>query len=403
MICSAVLGRRLWIGGAAWVVVAAAMMLGLGGAQLVAQAPVQAQAAQTTQAQGIAGTWQGTMQFRDGVRIVLKISKGSSGIGGVWKGELYNIDSGNASAIPSIALQGTDVRFAIASIEANYAGTLSADGASMAGTWTQGSGSYVLNLVHVNDEAAWPIPEPDKPMALDADPTYDVVTIKPSDPNDGNRGFQTRGRHVRAANETMNDMISFAWGIHVKQIVGGPAWMSTDHYFVDGVPDVPGEPNLTQFRLMIRKVLADRFGLKLHSEKRELLVYALTVAKGGPKLTKSLGNPNGPPNDDFSTSAWMKETNTTMGEYAKAMQYVLDRPVVDQTGLEGRWDFMLKWTPDESQFTAIGARIAPPSNDPNAAPGLFTAIQEQIGLKLVATKAMVDVLVIDKVERPSAN
>ena len=77
--------------------------------------------------------------------------------------------------------------------------------------------------------------------------------------------------------------------------------------------------------------------------------------------------------------------------------------MVDQTGLEGRWDFMLKWTPDESQFTAIGARIAPPSNDPNAAPGLFTAIQEQIGLKLVATKAMVDVLVIDKVERPSAN
>ena len=86
-------------------------------------------------------------------------------------------------------------------------------------------------------------------------------------------------------------------------------------------------------------------------------MYALTVAKGGPKLTKSLGNPNGPPNDNFSTSAYMKETNTTMGEYAKAMQYVLDRPVVDQTGLKGRWDFLLKWTPDESQFTAIGAKI----------------------------------------------
>ena len=82
-----------------------------------------------------------------------------------------------------------------------------------------------------------------------------------------NRGFQTRGRHIRAANETMNDMISFGWGIHVKQIVGGPAWLSTDHYFVDGVPDVPGEPNLTQFRSMIRKVLADRFGLKVHSEQ----------------------------------------------------------------------------------------------------------------------------------------
>lgn len=246
-------------------------------------------------------------------------------------------------------------------------------------------------------------PAPIRTMAADADPTYEVVTIKPSDPNDRNYGFQTDGRQVRVANETVDFMIAFAYGIHVKQIVGAPAWFSTDHYFVDGVPDAPGEPNLPQFRSMIRKVLADRFGLKVHSEKRELSVYALTVAKGGPKLTKSLGNPNGPPNDDFSTSAWMKETNTTMGEYAKAMQYVLDRPVVDQTGLEGRWNFLLKWTPDESQFTTIGARIPPPSDDPNAPPGLFTAIQEQIGLKLEAVKAAADVIVIDHVERPSAN
>ena len=353
--------------------------------------------------QDIAGTWQGTMQFRDGVRIVLKISKGGGGGGGGWKGELYSIDSGDASAIPSIAVQGAEVRFAIASIEASYAGKLSDDGASMAGMWTQGSGSYALNLARVSGDAAWAIPEPDKPMALDADPAYEVVTIKPSDPNDGSRGFQTRGRHIRAANETVNDMISFAWGIHVKQIVGGPAWFGTDHYFVDGVPDVPGEPDLTQFRSMIRKVLADRFGLKVHDEKRELSVYALTVAKGGPKLTKSLGNPNGPPDDNFSTSAYMKETNTTMGEFAKAMQYVLDRPVVDQTALEGRWDFLLKWAPDESQFTALGYKIPPPTENPNAPPGLFAAIQEQIGLKLEAVKAQAEVLVVDKVERPSAN
>lgn len=396
MMCRTDLGRGSWASRAGWVVVVGAMLLGLG------NAPVGAQTAQ-----GIAGTWQGTMQVGRAMRIVLKISKadGAANNGG-WKGVLYSIDSGDGSegmVIPSITLQGGTLKFAIAAIEGRYEGTLSADGASMAGMWTQGSGTYALNLVRVTGEAAWAIPEPDKPMALDADPTYEVVTIKPSDPNDGNRGFQTRGRHIRAANETVNDMISFAWGIHVKQIAGGPAWFSTDHYFVDGVPDAPGEPNLTQFRSMIRKVLADRFGLKVHSEKRELSVYALTVAKGGPKLTKSLGNPNGPPNDNFSTSAYMKETNTTMGEYAKAMQYVLDRPVVDQTGLEGRWDFLLKWTPDESQFTAIGARIPPPSGDTNAPPGLFTAIQEQIGLKLDAVKAPADVLVVDHVERPSAN
>jgi uncharacterized protein (TIGR03435 family) len=368
------------------------MILAVGSAPLAAQT-----------AQDIAGTWQGTMQVGQAMRVVVKISKAGTGAGAGLKGELYSIDSGDAEVIPSITLRGSDVRFALASNEASYAGKLSDDGASIAGTFTQDSRSYALNLVRVTGDAAWAIPETEKMMAKDADPAYDVVTIKPSDPNDGGRGFQTRGRHMRAANETVNDMISFGWGIHVKQIVGGPAWLSTDHYFVDGVPDVPGEPNLTQFRSMIRKVLADRFGLKLHSEKRELSVYALTVAKGGPKLTKSLGNPNGPPDDNFSTSAYMKETNTKMGEYAKAMQYVVDRPVVDQTGLEGRWDFMVKWTPDESQFTAIGARIPAPSNDPNAAPGLFTAIQEQLGLKLEAVKAQADVLVIDHVERPSAN
>jgi uncharacterized protein (TIGR03435 family) len=364
--------------------------------------PAASQTARDTR--DIAGTWQGTIQLGRTMRIVVKISKAA---GGGWRGVLYSIDGSNAaegSAIPSIVLQGTDLKFDIASIEGRYEGKLSVAGGSILGVWTQGSGSVALNLTRATDEAAWAIPEPDKAMAVDADPAYEVVTIKPSDPTDRGRGFQTRGRHVRAANESVNDMISFAYGVHTKQIVGGPAWFSTDHYFVDGVPDVPGEPNLAQFRSIIRKVLADRFGLRVHNEKKELSVYALMVAKGGPKMTRSVGNPNGPPDDNFSTSAWLKETDTTMADFAKAMQMtVLDRPVVDQTGLEGRWDFLLKWTPDESQFTAIGVRIQPRGDDPSAPPGLFTAIQEQIGLRLEAVKAPTDVLVVDSVERPSEN
>jgi uncharacterized protein (TIGR03435 family) len=96
----------------------------------------------------------------------------------------------------------------------------------------------------------------------------------------------------------------------------------------------------------------------------------------------------------------MKETNTTMTEFTKALQYVLDRPVVDHTGLTGRWDFRVQWTPDESQF---GGMVPPPSGNPSAAPGLFTAIQEQVGLKLELVKALAEVLVVDHVEKPSAN
>jgi uncharacterized protein (TIGR03435 family) len=151
---------------------------------------------------------------------------------------------------------------------------------------------------------------------------------------------------------------------------------------------------------MTQKLLADRFNLKFHYEQRELSVYALTVGKAGPKMTRSLGNPEGPPDDEFSRSAWMKETNTTMAEFTKALQYVLERPVVDHTGLTGRWDFRVQWTPDESQFGGI---VPSSSGNPNAAPGLFTAIQEQVGLKLELVKALAEVLVIDHVEKPSAN
>ena len=97
-------------------------------------------------------------------------------------------------------------------------------------------------------------------------------------------------------------------------------------------------------------------------------------------------------------------TNATMGDFAGVLQAaVLDRPVVDQTGLQGRFDFPLKWTPDESQFGGMGMKIPPPSENADAPPGLFTAIQEQIGLKLESTKAPVEVLVIDHIEKPSEN
>jgi uncharacterized protein (TIGR03435 family) len=146
---------------------------------------------------------------------------------------------------------------------------------------------------------------------------------------------------------------------------------------------------------MYQKLLADRFNLKLHREKRGLSVYAITVAKNGPKLAKSLGDPKGLPDQ---TGNWngalngIRFTNNSMGDFALMMDYLLDKPVVDQTGLAGKFDFFLRWTSEEAQVS-----------DPNAPPGLFTAIQEQLGLKLEPVKAPADVLVIDQVEKPSAN
>jgi uncharacterized protein (TIGR03435 family) len=142
-------------------------------------------------------------------------------------------------------------------------------------------------------------------------------------------------------------------------------------------------------------VLAERFGLKLHHEQREMPVFALTVAKGRPKLTPSTSDPNGLPNQHGNRGVgWQmyQYRNTSMPELALELLSSVDRPSVDQTGLKGRYDFQLKWLTDESH-----------ASDPDAPPGLFTAIQEQIGLKLEPMKALAEVLMVDKVERPGAN
>jgi uncharacterized protein (TIGR03435 family) len=234
-----------------------------------------------------------------------------------------------------------------------------------------------------------------KMMAADAHPSYEVATIKPSDPEDGSSGFHSMGHRLFTENEPMEQLIAFAYGIHPKQIVDGPEWFSKDRWNIEGVPDVEGAPSVEQMREMLQKLLAERFGLKFHRAQRELPIYAITVAKGGPKLAVSKSDPNGV-RDQTSNGNGVEQTyrftNNSIADFADGMQEFLDRPVVDETGLKGKFDFMLEWTVDGSV-----------SNDPKAPPGLFTAVQEQLGLKIEATKGPAEVLVIDHVERPSAN
>jgi uncharacterized protein (TIGR03435 family) len=350
-------------------------------------------------AQDIAGTWQGSIEAGKPQRIVVKITKDPTAAG--WQGMVYSLDTSMASegrATTQMSLQGTDLRFAIAPIDSSYQGKLSSDGATLTGTWTQSGTAHPLTLARVNPDAAWEIPRPDAMMAKDADPDWEVVSVKAHDPNDPNnaQAMTTKGRQVIISNRPLVGMLLFAYGMHKKEIAGAPGWMETERWDVEGLPDVPGEPSLKQMQSLIRKLLEERFGLKVHKESKELAVYAITVAKGGEKLTTSGGDPNGTPFENENSNGGvvtMRMTNMSMVEFAPDLGYFLDRPAVDQTHLTGRYDFQLKWTADESK--------APP--DGTAPPGMFTAIQEQLGLKLEPAKAPVDVLVIDKVERPSAN
>jgi uncharacterized protein (TIGR03435 family) len=232
-------------------------------------------------------------------------------------------------------------------------------------------------------------------MPKDADPGWEVVSVKPGDPNAKRDRIDMSGRHAIVENEPVELILRFAYGVEKSQIVGLPDWAKKDIWSVDGVPDVEGKPDLEQFKGLMRKLLAERFGLKLHREQREMLVFALTVAKGGPKLQKSALDPAAPLSHKGSGSGGLEVhqfTNWSMPDLIPMLMLYVDRPVVDQTGLKEKYDFTLQWTRDEAQTTM-----------PDAPPGLFTAIQEQIGLKLEPMKAMTDVLVIDAVQRPEAN
>ncbi len=235
-------------------------------------------------------------------------------------------------------------------------------------------------------------------MAKDADPDWEVVSVKVHDPSDpsNNQSLNFKGRQFVMVNRAVEGMLLFAYGLQKVQIVGAPHWIETERWDVQGLPDVPGHPSLKQMQSLTRKLLEERFGLKVHTEIKELDVYAITVAKSGEKIARSAGDPNGTPSENESSNGGvvtMRMTNMSMNEFAPDLGYFLGRPAVDQTGLTGRYDFQLKWTADESRAPTDGS----------APPGLFTAIQEQIGMKLEPVKALADVLVVDAVQKPEAN
>jgi len=402
--------KRAMLGMMALMLAAGAQQMhGQGGAQPQGQTspqPERKQLTQGTQAQppmpgkDIAGNWQGTLQGV-GRRIVIKVTKND----GKLKAVFYGIDQGGQPvAFTSISLDGNTVNGAIKAMDWTYTGTLSPDGNSISGGRTQGGQTIVLNLQRVSEENTWAIPEPPKAMPADAKPKYDVVTVKPSDPNRPGKLFTIRGRQVLTINTTVNDLITFAYSLQTKEVLNAPAWMD-EKYDVDGVPDVEGQPNIQQMRMLMQDALVQRFGLKFHTEQREMPAYALAVGKGGAKLTVTADKPSSPGNFIFRGLGKLMVTNSTMKDFCHGMQEaVMDKPVVDQTGLTERYDFNLDWAPDQSQFASFGAHIPPPNpDDPNPLPSLYTALQEQLGLKMEATKANVDVMVVDHIERPSAN
>jgi uncharacterized protein (TIGR03435 family) len=264
------------------------------------------------------------------------------------------------------------------------------------------SGALVLSLSTISAIAAPTSAPTNGPRpAFDA---FDVATVKPVD-SDGKRGryITMQGAdHLLVRDYTLQGLVAAAYDLTLAAVSGGPAWTDTDHY--DIVAVTPGHllPTHDEQMSMLRALLTDRFKLSFHRQPKEFSLYELQIGRTGAKLRPSTAPPEQPSQligQVFPEQIVMPGRNATMKEFAALLQRaILDRPVLDKTGLTGHYDFDLKWAPDDSQF---GGAIKPPIDSPS--PPFFAAIQEQLGLKLVPTKGPVSALIIDKAERPSAN
>lgn len=230
-------------------------------------------------------------------------------------------------------------------------------------------------------------------------PSFEVASIKP-DPYKGQQGrigIGTSGNRLTVEHQGLAALITFAYDIQDFQLSGGPSWvyagpMDPDAYQFTAKAEGDAIPTKDQFQRMLQALLADRFQLKVHRETKDLPAYALVIAKNGHKLKVATADPDvhtlwnsGRVVEHYSGK------KVPMTELTFVLRTQTGRPVVDKTGLTGSYDFDLQWAHEDA-----------PAGDA-AAPSIFTAVQEQLGLKLESTKAPFETVIVDHAEKPTEN
>lgn len=226
---------------------------------------------------------------------------------------------------------------------------------------------------------------------------FDVATVKPVEPDDPRTSIEVHGDRL-VASATLKALIGFAWDVQDRDIAAGPSWIGSIVYHVEGKSESLLQQNaLPQIRKMLQSLLTDRFKLAIHRQTRDEPVYEMLLAKGGGNLRPSAENAPPPLGNGRGR---ISGTAANTGILARMLSGRLGRPVLDKTGLTGNYDFALTWTP------APGEMGDAPEDGPAADPGgpsIFSAVQEQLGLKLESGRGPVEGLVIDHVEKPDAN
>jgi uncharacterized protein (TIGR03435 family) len=258
---------------------------------------------------------------------------------------------------------------------------------------------------------------------------YDVASIKrnsfpPGTNLAGRIGTSDNPDGLTARFVTIKQIIQRAYGAESYQVSGGPDWINSERYDLDAKFDSSTADELQKLspndrilvrQQMLQKLLAERFNLTVHKDSKELQTYSLIVAKNGPKLQEVKlddADPSKPKAGPAPGSAQMtagalggqiRGFASPLASLTGMLTNYLHRPVIDRTGLTERYDFTLRWTPDDNQAQVSSSASGLPSADPTGSPSIFTAIQEQLGLKLESAKAPVEIIVIDHIDRPSEN
>jgi uncharacterized protein (TIGR03435 family) len=235
-------------------------------------------------------------------------------------------------------------------------------------------------------------------------PTFEVASVRQNTSTGPQSQFRVKP-DVAITNYRLQFLIPYAFHIPVYALAGAPAWLDINKY--DIIARAPEGSSEDQIRLMLQQLLVERFKFQFHREHKDLAGYALVLAKDGPKFTIEK-KPDQPGKDDGRVGAGRGMARGHMvpaSSLAMTLGLYLGRPVLDQTGIDGPFNFELHWTPDETE-RQLGAPPAPgpATNSDPPGPSLFAAIQEQLGLKLNSQRTSVEMLVIDRLQQvPTEN
>ena len=246
-------------------------------------------------------------------------------------------------------------------------------------------------------------------MAVAQTKEFEVASIKPHKAGDDGRvAIQiTPGGRWRATNVPLNMLLNMAYELKPGQMSGAPAWINSERYDIDAKMDAALGPNPKPGEMLpyVQNLMEKRFGLKFHRETKEMPVYALVVAKGGVKMRESKPEEQGP--QIRMGRGQMTCTKIDMDLFARELSRAVGRPVLNQTELTASYNFELTFTPEGPAGGGPGGHDGP-APGPAPAPGgdgptVFTAVQEQLGLKLDSKKAPIQMFIIDKIEKPEEN